>query len=729
MARRAWRLLACAAAAGAVLTPDCQQGDGLVLSASGTPTTAADGRVEAPLLAYCGGNPVRLSSAVAINGRCGDAGYQLYDGGAPVSADEGRWCLVSVPTSITAAGANAGATPSGAAGSPAQALSVLVMVLLDTSNSVSSSPTALADLRAAVTTFTDSVIASAPQALVAVHAFDGRSGTQRVVDPDWTGSQAAVSTGLAGLTCDASSSFCRDPSSTNLYGALDEASRLLKLAAEGRSVAANYLIFFTDGTDQSRRLSRQQAVASIASVPGIEVHAVGVMGETTAGTSGVDTQELTVLAQGRADRVYTTQSFSDLSTPFSSVAQSVGAAAAASQAGAAGYYRIEYCTPRRSGDRNSLRLRYNGLDLGWAATYDATGIDSEAARACETSVCVCTPAPPVPPPSPPPPAPAPPPVVCLPVGCVHPDEVARQVAEAARAPSGIHRYRRAAALRGSYSDIEGRETQFLAECTARLQVAGAVCADVMPGSIVVVLGSNSSDSIQQAHGKVVQGGISAPSFGSYRLENQTLPTDCDDDAVWHWRYIAIGLAAMAALLCVVVLLLVFLRCDKSGGARAPPPTEPAAPPQGRPMGSPHAYSDAQYSQAEQQLSQQYAPASAQAQSVPAQPESWRAGPSSGQLQPSGGIMPGALVYVGPAWETRRHVEACAPLRSVPWNDVYEDHCQAHGTVEEVDDDGTVKVVFPDRAEVWYPIGCLAPAQPPAAEGYPYKSPPQGSMHG
>eukprot|EP00756_Hemistasia_phaeocysticola_P057540 Hpha_TRINITY_DN34140_c0_g1::TRINITY_DN34140_c0_g1_i1::g.75879::m.75879 len=387
-------VLTVAGISGAVLTPDCQLGVGLTLESVGTPTVATDGRVQTYLRALCAGSPTRLQSAVAVNGRCGDAGYQLYDGGQPVSADEAQWCLA--PASV--ASTSGSTTTTG--GSTAVGNDVLVLVLLDTSNSVASSPSVLADLKAAVTSFTDAVLAAAPTAEITIQAFDGRSGTQSVVD--FTSNANSISSAMQGFTCDASGPFCRDPDSTNLYGALYQSVRLIELASQTRSVAQSVLVFFTDGTDQSQRLTQADAVTQLRSLPNLEVYAVGVEGETRAGATGADVAELTVLALGDPTHVLTTTQIGALSTPFVAVAQRVATSVSTAAAVGGGLYLLEYCTPRRT-DSNPLRLRYQGLDLGWQTVYQATGIDTELARSCGTSACVCTPAPPAPPPSPPPP--------------------------------------------------------------------------------------------------------------------------------------------------------------------------------------------------------------------------------------------------------------------------------------------------------------------------------------
>eukprot|EP01065_Artemidia_motanka_P041933 TRINITY_DN551_c1_g1_i2.p1 TRINITY_DN551_c1_g1~~TRINITY_DN551_c1_g1_i2.p1 ORF type:complete len:429 (+),score=154.01 TRINITY_DN551_c1_g1_i2:957-2243(+) len=409
--------------------------------------------------------------------------------------------------------------------------------------------------------------------------------------------------------------------------------------------------------------------------------------------------ELQTLTFGRADRVFTTQSAGDLSVPFAAAAQRVAQSVGAAAAVGGGLYSIEYCTPRRSGDAHPMRLRWQGQDLGWETQYTTVGIDSELARACEATVCVCTPAPPMPPPPPPPPSPPPPPLVCAPIGCRSPAEVDVLLQSRPCTTVSAHAFRRAVTLDADYAVVAGRETAFLAECTAAVAVPGVVCADVFQGSVVVALGSNSSTQLGTAASQIQRQGVST-TFGTMRATPATTPApqrDCDDSAVWSWRYVSIALGVVVLVLAAVIcaLLVMRARSDKGGRKRRGDDKEGEMSRQ-----APSAATD-------QAKSVVYAPSPGSWPPPTSRPRQWQSVKS-----PISDRAPdlGQLVHLGPAWEVRRHVETCPALHDVQWTDVYEDHCNRTGTVVEVDTDGTAKVQFPDGAEVWYPFQCVVAAE-------------------
>eukprot|EP01065_Artemidia_motanka_P041932 TRINITY_DN551_c1_g1_i1.p1 TRINITY_DN551_c1_g1~~TRINITY_DN551_c1_g1_i1.p1 ORF type:complete len:566 (+),score=175.55 TRINITY_DN551_c1_g1_i1:75-1772(+) len=312
-----------------------------------------------------------------------------------------------------------------------------------------------------------------------------------------------------------------------------------------------------------------------------------------------------------------------------------------------------------------------------------------------------SPAPPPPPspPPPPPPSPPPPPLVCAPIGCRSPAEVDVLLQSRPCTTVSAHAFRRAVTLDADYAVVAGRETAFLAECTAAVAVPGVVCADVFQGSVVVALGSNSSTQLGTAASQIQRQGVST-TFGTMRATPATTPApqrDCDDSAVWSWRYVSIALGVVVLVLAAVIcaLLVMRARSDKGGRKRRGDDKEGEMSRQ-----APSAATD-------QAKSVVYAPSPGSWPPPTSRPRQWQSVKS-----PISDRAPdlGQLVHLGPAWEVRRHVETCPALHDVQWTDVYEDHCNRTGTVVEVDTDGTAKVQFPDGAEVWYPFQCVVAAE-------------------
>eukprot|EP01062_Namystynia_karyoxenos_P069353 TRINITY_DN64864_c0_g1_i1.p1 TRINITY_DN64864_c0_g1~~TRINITY_DN64864_c0_g1_i1.p1 ORF type:complete len:654 (+),score=178.66 TRINITY_DN64864_c0_g1_i1:81-2042(+) len=397
---------ACAPAAVAALaaqlaagqTPECPSGMQI------RPAQArgqANGRITVQFNAFCNGQALANGFQGALCSA--DGSYQLLDGGQVVSSDEAKWCVRNTVAETD----------------------ILALVLVDTSNSISSRQSVsrcggvgcLELVQQAVNEFIrilrdnvpgDGVNGNDLGIDMKIGAFDGRAGTQTI--QDWSQNSAQLMQSVNQLNC--GTTFCQDPS-TNLHGALAEGSRMLADRAQGRNVQAAFLIFFTDGTDQSARLTEDQARAAIANpttsqglasgLPPLEVHGVGVVGEDANANTGICQACFERLTLDRPNHVHSAATMTALTAEFAATARAVALIAQS-------FYAVDYCTPRRGGTRNQLTLRF-GQSQWLLGAYDATGLGQQSDggggsgfRACEAEICPCTPAP----------------TMACPAPCIHP---------------------------------------------------------------------------------------------------------------------------------------------------------------------------------------------------------------------------------------------------------------------------------------------------------------------
>lgn len=209
---------------------------------------------------------------------------------------------------------------------------------------------------------------------IALMTFDGRERPQVVVD--FTSNEAQLVAGLQSLsTVECSSSVqcagfsdhrtcagwrCVDDS-TNLNGAVISTldvleGRLAQTDVPWRDAA---LVLFTDGTDQAGRVSTQ-AVLERAKKTHVHLFSVALGAE-------VDTTTLTVLGR---DGAFTSARAEQLATAFESVASRVASLANR-------FYRLEYCSPKRSGTHTLKVIAHSGALLGGLSReFSADGFQS-----------------------------------------------------------------------------------------------------------------------------------------------------------------------------------------------------------------------------------------------------------------------------------------------------------------------------------------------------------------
>jgi len=137
--------------------------------------------------------------------------------------------------------------------------------------------------------------------------------------------------------------------STNLYGAVISGLNNLTHEVETLQVeqpdnmTAGALVLFTDGTDQAARVSQEDALTAVnARAQNISVFTIGLGNEINAN----------VLNQIGSDGFQVATELDDLVNTFSLVAQFVSDEADS-------FYKLEYCTPKRAGDENTLQIIAN----------------------------------------------------------------------------------------------------------------------------------------------------------------------------------------------------------------------------------------------------------------------------------------------------------------------------------------------------------------------------------
>jgi hypothetical protein len=192
------------------------------------------------------------------------------------------------------------------------------------------------------------------QEKVAVYAFDGRAEIQEISGfDDSIGRSAGGLNRLGGWRTE-------DPS-TNLYGAVVEASRVLTEAQEASEAPLRFgtLVVFTDGTDRAHRATRGQALRAVSSAD-IGMFTIGLGGE-------VDRDELQELG---VDGYVHAEAGDTVVQAFEQIAGHI-------QLMASAYYLLSYCSPSRAGTHRLEIEAVHGDQRGRASfRFDATDFDS-----------------------------------------------------------------------------------------------------------------------------------------------------------------------------------------------------------------------------------------------------------------------------------------------------------------------------------------------------------------
>ena len=221
-----------------------------------------------------------------------------------------------------------------------------VALLLDMSGSITGSD-ALPLLKTAAAAFVDNSL-DAPGVAVGVWWFDGSSDLVQLLD--FTDDAEGLKAAIEGLTADVT----RD-NSTNLNGAVQLGIQVveerLEAGSPGGLIQTGALVIFTDGTDQANRVPAAAAVSAV-DASGIAVYSIGLRGEI----------DETFLAQiGRSGSAFADDADALLGE-FTGVGDQI-------EAMANSYYVLAYCSPRRAGVSNELRIRVTqGAQNGEATT-------------------------------------------------------------------------------------------------------------------------------------------------------------------------------------------------------------------------------------------------------------------------------------------------------------------------------------------------------------------------
>jgi uncharacterized protein YegL len=215
------------------------------------------------------------------------------------------------------------------------------LLLLDFSGSVVNE--SLDGIKAAAISFIEQVLPPAAEGrtskVLAVGLFDGRANiemlTEYLSNPDLLTEQVRALT----------EEYMVDPS-TNLYGAAQ--SGLQNITAQVTQTrndfpdvfAAGAMVLFTDGTDQAARVDEADALDSVAArSEDVAVMTIGLGSEINQA----------VLERLGPDGFRAASELTDLATSFGEIAQFVSDEADS-------FYKLDYCSPKRAGEANTLSI-------------------------------------------------------------------------------------------------------------------------------------------------------------------------------------------------------------------------------------------------------------------------------------------------------------------------------------------------------------------------------------
>eukprot|EP01063_Lacrimia_lanifica_P006638 TRINITY_DN1414_c0_g1_i1.p1 TRINITY_DN1414_c0_g1~~TRINITY_DN1414_c0_g1_i1.p1 ORF type:complete len:1931 (+),score=695.98 TRINITY_DN1414_c0_g1_i1:67-5859(+) len=240
---------------------------------------------------------------------------------------------------------------------------IATVMLLDMSGSVLRGFGALQRMKDSALAFLDGLSPEVTSHMVEVYTFDG-SPEIRLLS-DW-GSVGSARSAIASLECGVDR--CIDPS-TNLNGAVLHANARVLAYLATNSMAADghprqgFIALFSDGADQARYYT--DAAAEAAARNGNGFFAVGIQGEVRNGGTlkrGADTNYLRRLAPSGT---FVMTDVNELREAFKSVGTAVQSAAASS-------YRLEYCSPKRSGmQKVRVYLSHHGASTFWEVDFNA----------------------------------------------------------------------------------------------------------------------------------------------------------------------------------------------------------------------------------------------------------------------------------------------------------------------------------------------------------------------
>ncbi|MEJ2670008.1 MAG: VWA domain-containing protein, partial [Gammaproteobacteria bacterium] len=222
------------------------------------------------------------------------------------------------------------------------------LLLLDFSGSVVFG--SLDTIKSAAASFVENVLPPAAteqtSKSLALAIFDGRQNI--VMISDYLTNPDQVKEFIFALDA----STAQDPS-TNLYGAAIEGIAAISAQVEQQRtlnpdiLSAGALVLFTDGTDQAARTTKEAAIQAVEARPeDVSVMTIGLGSE-------INPQ---VLQQLGRDAFSQASELNELAETFSEVAQFVSDEADS-------FYKLDYCSPKRAGMENTLRIQAIQGDL------------------------------------------------------------------------------------------------------------------------------------------------------------------------------------------------------------------------------------------------------------------------------------------------------------------------------------------------------------------------------
>jgi len=223
-----------------------------------------------------------------------------------------------------------------------------VLILLDLSASITDSG-ALPTVIEAAQTFTDKM---GKKKKVAIYGFDGGKKLIPIIR-NFTSSASYVKSGLRRLR----NRKAKDPS-TNLHGAVIEASRLLEKRMERSKKPLRFgsLIVFTDGTDRAHRVTYKE-MRDVVRDARINIFAIGI---------GPEISESKLAGIGRTGFVKASKQ-AKMGSAFNRIADYISASSKK-------YYILSYCSPSRAGvHKLEVVLTKKGITGKTKFKFDAAG--------------------------------------------------------------------------------------------------------------------------------------------------------------------------------------------------------------------------------------------------------------------------------------------------------------------------------------------------------------------
>jgi uncharacterized protein YegL len=237
-----------------------------------------------------------------------------------------------------------------------QFFSFNTILILDLSGSVIDNN--LEDLKSASVNFIDQFLRTQSSASIkmGVWWFDGEEELHRLIG--LTSSTDSLKTAINSIE-----STITNDESTNLYGALIQAAKLADSTLYLDTISATSVVLFTDGKDQAGRHNKTEALESIEnSSDKVSFLTIGLGDEI----------EKSILKKIGPNGSAFADEPKKLIEAFSEIANHIYNEANS-------YYYFTYCSPKRSGTQNKLRLEINGKSSsgkhkGSVETrFDATG--------------------------------------------------------------------------------------------------------------------------------------------------------------------------------------------------------------------------------------------------------------------------------------------------------------------------------------------------------------------